>query len=482
VSETYEEQAEGFCAELAEEQYQNGAGLKETCDLSAIYERHAGLFARERVEELLGRRETRAGSYLAQFGAFEYLGNSVRALTEGITNAETQATLQWDGEEVSYRFGSVLLSNEADFGRRRELHRRLLAVIEEKNPERAERVARQHAEARSLGFPDYVRFCEELAGLRLGWLAGEMKALLARTESRWRAELETALEQAEIPPQEADVADLRYLLGAPQFDALFPKEKLLAALEETLLGLGLELRKQENLRLDTEERPLKSPRAFCAPVRVPSDVRLVIMPRGGREDYSALLHEAGHAEHFAHTEAAAPFAFRYLGDSSVTESYAFLLDHLLRSPAWLREVMGIQAEPGYLRFTRFYQLYYLRRYAAKLAYELELHAAESPGEGFGERYSRELGEALGVKAPGASYLADVDDGFYCACYLRAWVFEAQLRERLEHEFGRAWFRQPRCGELLRWLWRLGQKYTVEELAQQLGYPGLEAGTLIGELV
>ena len=49
-------------------------------------------------------------------------------------------------------------------------------------------------------------------------------------------------------------------------------------------------------------RPKKSPRAFCAPVRVPGEVYLVLSPVGGRDDFSVLFHEAGHAEHYANVD------------------------------------------------------------------------------------------------------------------------------------------------------------------------------------
>ena len=59
-----------------------------------------------------------------------------------------------------------------------------------------------------------------------------------------------------------------------------------------------------------------------------------MVPRvGGREDYAALFHEGGHAEHYANVDAELPFEFRHLGDNSVTESYAFLLEHLTEQPA-----------------------------------------------------------------------------------------------------------------------------------------------------
>ena len=45
---------------------------------------------------------------------------------------------------------------------------------------------------------------------------------------------------------------------------------------------------------------------------------------------SILLHELGHALHFANMSRALPFEFRWLGDNSVTEGYAMLFDHRLK--------------------------------------------------------------------------------------------------------------------------------------------------------
>ena len=88
------------------------------------------------------------------------------------------------------------------------------------------------------------------------------------------------------------------------------------------------------LELDIEQRPKKSPRAFCAPIEVPGRVVLVIQPIGGADDWRALFHEAGHTEHFAHV-ADLPVEAKRLGDDSVTEGWATLMEHLLLEPAWL---------------------------------------------------------------------------------------------------------------------------------------------------
>jgi hypothetical protein len=186
-------------------------------------------------------------------------------------------------------------------------------------------------------------------------------------------------------------------------------------------------------------------------------------------------------EHFACTDARAPFDCRCLGDNSVTEAYAFLVGKLPTLRPWLREVLGLEDAAGYLRLARLVDLHYLRRYASKLSYELELHRSETP-EGMDVRYAEVLQKALKLRAWRENYLYDVDDFFYAACYLRAWMLEVQLRRRLVGEFGERWFRRREAGRYLMDLWSVGQELNAEEVAGRLGYSGLQVEPLIEDLV
>ena len=227
------------------------------------------------------------------------------------------------------------------------------------------------------------------------------------------------------------------------------------SLTETMAGLGIDVGAQPGVTIDTEARPKKSPRAFCAPVRVPDEVYLVIAPVGGREDFAALFHEAGHTEHYAHVDSSLPVEARYLGDNSITEGFAFLFEHLVSTPEWLQRRMGIDDPSAIVKHEEASNLVFMRRYAAKLAYELELHGG-GPVEGLDAVYARRLSDAVGVDWPAVSWLSDVDPFFYAARYLRAWALETHLRAALEERFGPAWFEDPGAGEFLRGLWREGQ--------------------------
>jgi hypothetical protein len=218
-------------------------------------------------------------------------------------------------------------------------------------------------------------------------------------------------------------------------------------------------------------------------VSVPGEVYLVIARHGGRDDYAALFHEAGHTEHYANVGALLPFEFRHLGDNSVTEGFAFLFEHLTEDPAWLRTVLGADADrlAAYTGFTRASKIVFLRRYAAKLTYELDLHGGERPLGEMPGLYSRLLGDAVGVEWPATTYLADVDAGYYAANYLRAWAFETHLRGVLVERFGPEWFRSRGAGDLLRELWHEGQRLDADELLAQVTGGKLDFGVMSAEV-
>jgi hypothetical protein len=111
----------------------------------------------------------------------------------------------------------------------------------------------------------------------------------------------------------------------------------------------------------------------------------------------------------------------------------------------------------------------LRRYAAKLAYELELHGPDADLGAMPARYSELLSAAIRVPWPRVSWIADVDDGFYAACYLRAWALETHWRAALQERFGERWFASPEAGEWLRGIWSHGQRLDADALlADTLG--------------
>lgn len=475
----YETRCEEFLTALARERYLTGSGQKPTLEVKTIYQTYADLFERDLVGEMLEHRgKDRRQHYLAAFAAFGYLERQAVTLTETITNAELAATVTCRGETLPLRAVPARIANEPDAHRRHDWEAAAAVITAQQNLHRQERLELQHELAQAIAKPlgltsgreTYTAVCDDLKTLNLIWLTDQMPPFLAATEEVFLSQQSDYLDRLGVSRKEATNADLSRLFRAPEYDPLFPQEKMVAALTRFLTGLGFHLERQKNLELDIEPRPLKSPRAFCAGIRIPHEVKLVINPKGGPDDYRALFHEAGHAQHFANVDAHRPFAFRRLGDSSVTEMYAFLFDNLMHNERWLRDYLGVR-DPGYRRLALFYKLRILRRYAAKLLYERELHAATSLQD-LAESYVTHLGHALGVSIRPELFLSDVDDNYYVANYLRAWIAEVQVRRFLEKEWGDGWFAKKEAGSFLYDWWRLGFELPVEELLRQIGEPGL----------
>jgi len=156
----------------------------------------------------------------------------------------------------------------------------------------------------------------------------------------------------------------------------------------------------------------------------------------------------------------------------VTEGWAMLLQHLVTEPAWLSRRLDVPRIDELARDGGVSLLYFVRRYCAKLLYEIELFQVEDPTT-VRSRYAELLSDALKIPVHPESYLDDVDGGFYVIGYLRSWAFEAQLRDFLRGEFGNEWFARREAGNLLRELWSLGQEPTADALLKDVTGASLE---------
>ncbi len=489
--DAYRASAERFVVTLGREYYQHFAGLKESFEVESIYDAHAELFTRAAVEqlrELAGRPlhgdDRRPMRRLLQFCVEGHLGQANKAIEAALAQREVGLEIEVDGERIGFRASSVAQANEPDRERRARIETaRLQATAEQLNPLHREALEQVHSLTRALGWPSYRALCEQLTGIDLAALERQTAAFIEATENHYGEVLDPELRRGiGIGLAELRRSDLPWFFRSADADALFPAERLVSSLRETLAGLGIDLEAQANVTLDVEPRSKKSPRAFCSPVRVPGEIYLVVPPVGGRDDYFALFHEGGHAEHFAWVDPQLPFEFRHLGDNSVTEGFAFLFDHLIEDPVWLRTRLGVDDHDGLAGRVRAQRLVFIRRYAAKLTYELELHGSERPPDAeLAELYARLLSAAVRVPWPSTTYLVDVDPGFYVANYLRAWALETHLRATLSERFGSAWFTEPAAGELLKSLWRQGQRLDADELLGELTGAELDFSAMLADL-
>jgi hypothetical protein len=371
----------------------------------------------------------------------------------------------------------VVMSNETDRDRRQRIDDQRIRLLDEHlNPLYLDAHRIDRDAIRELDAPNYYELYRRF-GFRLDELAVECRALLDETERLWEDEGD-ALFRARLGfgLDEAKPWDVGRLFRAPELDAQYPADKMLPALEATLTELGIDIRSQANVHLDLEVRPSKSPRAFCAPIEVPGKVMLVIQPIGGKDDWEALFHEAGHTEHYACTSDTLSMEGKRLGDNAVTEGWAMLMQHLVTEPAWLSRRLDVPNVDALGKDGAVSLLYFVRRYSAKLLYEIELFQVDDPTT-MRSRYVELLSDALKIPIRPESYLDDVDGSFYVTGYLRSWAFEAQLRDFLRGEFGNDWFARREAGGLLRELWSVGQEPTADALLKDVTGATLEMASV-----
>jgi len=471
-----------FMEEVSREFYAAHAGLKPNAELQPIYERHArvlGVDAMQMVrEEFLAApiesEARRASRLLLEWQVESQAGRVVAALEEREIAWEASAAVTVPhGRTVAYQRVPIELANLTDRAERLALDEARAALVErELVPIRRERLQREREFVEDLQIAEgYNATFTMLSGIDLDGLIAACRQCLRDTQAMWDDLLPPAARRSlGVSVGELTRADALALLRASEFDRYFPGDAMETVVRRQVAEMGIDPGAGGRIRFDTGDREGKRARAFCAPVRVPEEVYLVMRPHGGQTDYQTLLHELGHALHFAYTRSDYPFEYRWVGDNSVTESYAMLFDHLMQSPGWLLRYskLGRRELPTFLRAAALEELQFLRRYCAKLIYEAELYAADGDWDRLSDLYVETLTGATSFRYRRADAFIDVDARFYAARYLRAWQLGALIAAVLTERYNEDWYRNPQAGPwLIEQLLAEGQRELASEIAERI---------------
>ena len=475
-------EGQAFMEELSREYYLANAGLRRGAELRPIYERHAELFGDEALALTLetfrdapeGSEERRGARLVLEWLVDARASSALAGHEERELAWEGTAVLDLDeGSRIPYQRAAIAIANATDRAERLRIeHARARLVGAELSPLRRERFQREKEYVESVGIAeDYISTFTALSGIDLAALGAECEAFLRDTQAMWDEVFPEFVRRGlGIEPREATRADALALLRAREFDAFFPGEPMEERIRDQVREMGIDPTARGRIVFDTGEREGKRSRAFCAPVRVPEEVFLVLRPHGGQSDWTTFLHELGHALHFAWTRPDQPFEFRWLGDNSVTEGYAMLFDHLTQDRRWLTRYtsLGRRELPAFLRASGFEELHFLRRYCGKLLYETQLYGSGTSWDALPDAYVQRLSDATRFRYDPADAFVDVDQRFYAARYLRAWQLQAVLGETLVERFDEDWWRNPRAGPwILQALFAEGQREMAGELAERV---------------
>jgi hypothetical protein len=486
-------EGEALMTELSRENYLAHAGLKASAELQPIYARHAAATSPDALELTLaaladaapGSDEARSARLLAEWQVEAGAARTLAELDERESAWERSAVVRVaDGRQIEYGRVAIEIADAGDRADRLLIDEARAALVgRELAPLRRERLQRERDFTDSLGVASgYAATFTQLSGVDVDALADECAAFLRDTQAMWDEVLPSfARRRLSLPPDQLTRADALSLFRAREFDAYFPARALDGAVRRQATEMGLDPSVGGRVIYDVGEREGKRSRAFCAPVRVPEEVYLVLRPHGGASDWRTMLHELGHALHFANTRAELPFEYRWVGDNSVTETYAMLFDHLVQDAGWLLRYTELDRTraSAFQRSSGFEELHFLRRYAAKLLYERELYGGTVPWDALPDLYVDSLTRATTFQYRAADAFVDVDPRFYAARYLRAWQLQALLTDALRERFDEDWYRNPGAGPwIVGELWSEGQRELATEIAERVAGRPLSFAPLV----
>jgi hypothetical protein len=487
----YRQRFGDYHTELNLEHYLFRSGRKDRKETAQIVSEYSDLFALSAVGDLRAAlegtadyRETEQTS-IKRLIAFALEGNlalRVSEVSREIEKYEEAADIDWDGRTIGFVRSAELLINESEVSRRHDLEARRVGVIEGAHDLWAERFGIMQAAARELGYENRLTMLSELRGIDYEKLSTETALILSGTESRYVSVLSPLIvRETGLPIDEATLADLRYLHRFGRFDHFFSPERMIETYRELFAGLGFKVEGQSNVEIDTEPRPRKQSRAFCAAVRIPGEIKLVLNLIGGQARYREFLHAAGQTQLFAWTSQNIYPEFRIGGDPGVEIAWGMFFEHLLLEEPWLLGNFGFADSKGFRQALEVLRLAVVRQNSARLRYQVDFHSGRLSGNA-GASYAESMTDAVRVQCDETGHLRDVTDSLDPADFLRASAFEAQLREHLKTRFGLRWWISRKAGEMLIDLWNTGHRYGVEELARLIGLGELDFDWLTAEML
>ena len=465
--------AERYLQQMARAHLDNLSGRETAVPLMEIHEEHPELSSNDtfvRLEEEIDRASSGRRHKRLQM-LRELVGTNIERLAAAPSTSrrlelEASLTVELDGRSVPFRSLPVSMSNCRDPSQRDALLRVLITARREVSSLAEESLNRARDGAEATSGLDYIGWRSHLSRYDIDELASDGEELLSQTDDMALESLQMLLRGrvASRSGNPTTIGDLWFAQRAMDLDSLVPPDELWR-IDEWLSRWGIDSKAEGRVIRDVEQRPSKSARAFCVPVRVPEEIHLIVTPTGGLPQWRGLLHELGHALHLAHVDPNRAFEDRRLGDLSVTEGWAVLIDHLMMNRLWLRKVLRLSPPDADLvtRASAATSLLITRRNTASLLIERALYRNDPATAEIHEELHR---RATGVPPFPEGIALDIDPELYCSRYVRAWLFEGLAHQVLRERFDEDWFLNPRAAAHLLELFSEGQARDLHEISEE----------------
>lgn len=484
--EAYRIRLEEFEQNLNRELYRYRSGLKERLELVSLYSDYSDFFCIENIREVESALksesfESRRKSLekILLFLMDQFLDFHTAALDEEISGIQQKQTVTWQGREVSLSQVPSFLRKESDALARRKLGEQQAKASGECAELMQRKIAQLRSAAVDLGFKNYVEARKRISGVDYENLLSAFEEVLQRFEDQYWERLRDSMEATlGIPFHEAGSWDVSRWEEKNDHPEVFTKSNLPGVVESTISDLGVRP-ERETIYFELERRAAKQPGASCIPIGIPNEIKIVATTGDGLRYYAALLHECGHAHHFAWTSPSLPPEHRLLGDRALCESYAFLFERFLQEVDWLARILRFTRSEGFLRFQALHRIFMIRHCAGKLRFALRLHGQSS--QDAPQMYSETMQVYTGLHHAPESWMLELSDPFAAADYLRGWAFESMMREHLCTRYGTGWAGSRSAAGFLKEIWETGMLYRADDLCREIGIGELGPQVLADKL-
>jgi hypothetical protein len=246
-------------------------------------------------------------------------------------------------------------------------------------------------------------------------------------------------------------------------DKILKDKNPLAAVEKVLTALGFNT---SRIKVDAEDRPNKSPSASCWGINVPNDVRILYRKTSPFEDIGSVFHEFGHGIHGISADPRDTVWKRYIVPRSVAETFSILLEEITHDPLFLTQELKLEktAVQEILDRVKFMNLAFLVFYAANSMMKTEFWKKKYTVEEAANRW-QQLTKRFFIETPGYYWLLHhvmPDYDLYSPSYVIASVRVVTIKQKLEHEYGEPWWRNPQAGEYIRELAKTRGEFNIKQ--------------------
>lgn len=385
--------------------------------------------------------------------------------------------LRFKNSSFTLRTLETQIGREPDPAIRKAILKLIVPKVAEYHQLFREKALRQNQVARQLGFPDMRELAATMYNFSPIRLTNLLDSIVAGTDSIYRELLRQQRGGArEDLSQELPLGYLLHVISPVKFGDDFRFQNLPLSMKWFLEGIGIELQKQTNLRIQFEKSPQSPFGAYCVAVTIPSDVRLAVGLMGGFADYQNYFREMGRAQHFAHIRTKS-WPFQFLGSSLTQDISRLLFQNVWQDSLWLNHFVTMPEErrQRFLDFLKLQQLFAIRHRTLLFRYQMAL---AGDADGADSLYTSLMSRYLLARPTEGEQFWDlpaVDDLCADSPEIQAFLIEPMLSDYLKSTYGAEWFHNPKVSEFFTPFWKKGNYWFAQEWLNRLGQKELVGG-------